>query len=159
MRVGIGFDLHRFTKDRKLILCGVEIPYEKGLLGHSDADVALHALTDAILGAAGLPDIGILFPDDDPRFKGAASKIFLKEALRLIGEKGLYVYQVDLVLILDQPKIAPYREAMQTNLSRWLKIPRDRVGLKAKTTEGLGFWGGEAVAAWATAVLKDGSHA
>jgi len=157
MRVGIGFDLHRFTEGRKLILCGVEIPYEKGLLGHSDADVALHALTDAILGAAGLPDIGTLFPDSDPRFQGMASHYFLKEALRLIGEKGLRVYQVDLVLILDRPRIAPYREAMLANLSRWLEIPRDCVGLKGKTTEGLGFSGEEAVAAWATAVLRDGS--
>lgn len=157
MRVGIGFDLHRFTEGRKLILCGVEIPYEKGLFGHSDADVALHALTDAILGAAGLPDIGTLFPDGDPRFQGMASQYFLKEALRLIGEKGLRVYQVDLVLILDRPRIAPYREAMLANLSRWLEIPRDCVGLKAKTTEGLGFSGEEAVATWATAVLRDGS--
>ncbi len=155
MRTGLGFDLHRLVEGRRLVLCGLEIPFEKGLLGHSDADVALHALTDAILGAAGLPDLGSLFPDTDPRFKDAPSSLFLREALRLISEKGLSVHQVDLVLILDQPKLAPYREKLRENLARLLGIPPDRVGLKAKTTEGLGFAGGEAVAAWAVAVLAE----
>ena len=155
MRTGLGFDLHRLVEGRRLVLCGLEIPFEKGLLGHSDADVALHALTDAILGAAGLPDLGSLFPDTDPRFKDAPSSLFPREALRLISEKGLSVHQVDLVLILDQPKLAPYREKLRENLARLLGIPPDRVGLKAKTTEGLGFAGGEAVAAWAVAVLAE----
>ncbi len=155
MRTGLGFDLHRLVEGRRLVLCGLEIPFEKGLLGHSDADVALHALTDAILGAAGLPDLGSLFPDTDPRFKDAPSSLFLREALRLISEKGLSVHQVDLVLILDRPKLAPYREKLRENLARLLGIPPDRVGLKAKTTEGLGFAGGEAVAAWAVAVLAE----
>ncbi|WP_297056695.1 2-C-methyl-D-erythritol 2,4-cyclodiphosphate synthase, partial [Thermosulfurimonas sp.] len=110
MRVGLGFDSHRLVSGRRLLLCGVEIPHEKGLFGHSDADVALHALCDAILGAAGLPDLGVLFPDTDPRFQGAESTLFLREVLRLIREKGLSVYQVDLVLVLSEPKIAPHRE-------------------------------------------------
>ncbi len=137
MRVGLGFDLHRMVAGRKLILCGVEIPSELGLLGHSDADVALHALTDALLGAAGLPDIGILFPDDDPRYQGADSALFLQTALELCRQKGYNLHQADLILILDYPKIAPHREKLRDNLARLLRLPPERVGLKAKSTEGL----------------------
>ncbi len=155
MRVGLGFDSHRLVSGRRLLLCGVEIPHEKGLLGHSDADVALHALCDAILGAAGLPDLGALFPDTDPRFQGAESTLFLREVLRLIREKGLSVYQVDLVLVLSEPKIAPHRERLRENLSRLLEIPVSRVGLKAKTPEGLPLSAEETIVAWAVAVLRE----
>ncbi len=155
MRVGLGFDSHRLVSGRRLLLCGVEIPHEKGLLGHSDADVALHALCDAILGAAGLPDLGVLFPDTDPRFQGAESTLFLREVLRLIREKGLSVYQVDLVLVLSEPKIAPHREHLRENLSRLLEIPVSRVGLKAKTPEGLPLSAEETIVAWAVAVLRE----
>ncbi len=155
MRVGLGFDSHRLVSGRRLVLCGMEIPHEKGLAGHSDADVALHALCDAILGAAGLPDLGTLFPDTDPRFRGAESTLFLRETLRLIKEKGLSVHQVDLVLVLSEPKIAPYRERLRENLSRLLEIPPDRVGLKAKTPEGLPLSAEEVIVAWAVAVLRE----
>jgi len=155
MRIGMGFDLHKMVKGRPLVLGGIRIPYEKGLAGHSDADVILHALTDAILGAAGLPDIGNLFPDQDPAFKDRESTFFVKEAIRLALEKGLCPWQVDIVLVLEQPRIAPWREAIKENLAALLNISSERVGFKAKTTEGLGFWGEEAAAAWATVVLKE----
>ncbi|QJA06333.1 2-C-methyl-D-erythritol 2,4-cyclodiphosphate synthase [Thermosulfurimonas marina] len=155
MRVGLGFDLHRLVPGRKFILCGMEIPCEVGPLGHSDADVALHALTDAILGAAGLPDLGSLFPETDPRFAGAESSLFLQKALEMISEKGLALYQVDLVLLLDQPKLRPHYPALRRRLADLLGIPEGRIGLKAKSTEGLGVFGGEAVAAWAVAVLAE----
>lgn len=155
MRVGLGFDLHRLIPGRRFILCGVEIPYEAGPLGHSDGDAALHALTDAILGAAGLPDLGSLFPETDPRFEGAESSLFLKEALRMISERGLSLHQVDLVLLLDRPRLRPYYPALRRRLAELLGLPEARIGLKAKTTEGLGIFGGEAVAAWAVAVLTE----
>ena len=155
MRVGLGFDSHRLVPGRRLVLCGVEIPCEVGLSGHSDADAALHALTDAILGAAGLPDLGSLFPDTDPRYRGAASSLFLREALRLVSEKGLSVYQVDLTLVLARPKLAPHRDRLRENLARLLAIPVERVGLKAKSPEGLALFEEEGVAAWAVAVLRE----
>ncbi len=156
MRVGLGFDLHRLVEGRPLILGGVAVPSSKGLQGHSDADVVLHALTDALLGAAGLPDIGTIFPDTDPIYKDRESAYFVKEALRLLKEKGLRPWQVDVVLVLERPKIAPFREKIRSNLAWLLGIPEERVGFKAKTTEGLG-WGEEAAAAWVTVVLKDGA--
>jgi len=155
MRVGLGFDLHRLVPGRKLILCGLELPAEFGPLAHSDGDAALHALTDAILGAAGLPDLGSLFPETDPRFEGAESALFLHEALRRISEKGLRVYQVDLVLFLDRPRLRPHYPALRRKLAEILGIPETRIGLKAKSSEGLGVFGGEAVAAWAVAVLTE----
>lgn len=132
-----GFDLHRLVSGRKLKLCGVEISFEKGLLGHSDGDVGLHALIDALLSAAGLPDIGSLFPDTDPKYKDIDSLKLLDETLNLIKKKGLKVYQVDLTFICDRPKLSPYYGKMKNLLSQKLEIDSSNIGIKAKTTEGL----------------------
>jgi 2-C-methyl-D-erythritol 2,4-cyclodiphosphate synthase len=132
-----GFDLHRLVSGRKLKLCGIEIPFEKGLFGHSDGDVGLHALIDALLSGAGLPDIGSLFPDKDPKYKDIDSLKLLEKTLELIREKGLKVYQVDLTFICDKPKLSPYYENMKHLLSQKLEIDPENIGIKAKTTEGL----------------------
>lgn len=155
-RIGNGFDVHRLTPDRKLILCGVEIPYEKGLLGHSDADVALHALADALLGAAALRDIGYHFPDTDPRYKGADSRVLLRETLRIIREqRGLAPVNVDVTIIAQAPKLLPYIPTMIENIATVLQLPLDCVSVKATTTEHLGFTGrGEGIAAQASALLS-----
>lgn len=153
-RIGNGFDVHRLTPGRKLIVCGVEIPYELGLLGHSDADVALHALSDALLGAAALGDIGRHFPDTDPRYEGADSRLLLRECLRLIGEKGYRPVNVDVTIIAQAPKMLPHIPVMRQNIASDLCIPLDDVSVKATTTERLGFTGrGEGIAAQATALL------
>ena len=141
MRTGIGYDVHRFEKDRKLILGGVEIPHEKGLLGHSDADVLLHAVTDALLGAAGLGDIGTHFPDSDPKYKGADSLRLLTEAVRLLSEKGFKAVNIDCTVITEEPKISPYKEKMRENIAKACNLPTDAVNVKGKTEEGLGFTG------------------
>lgn len=141
MRTGIGYDVHRFEKDRKLILGGVEIPHEKGLLGHSDADVLLHAVTDALLGAAGLGDIGTHFPDSDPKYKGADSLLLLTEAVRLLSEKGFKAVNIDCTVITEEPKISPYKEKMRENIAKACNLPPDAVNVKGKTEEGLGFTG------------------
>lgn len=135
-RIGLGWDRHGVTAGRPCILGGIEIPNEVGPLGHSDADVLLHALTDAVLGAAGLEDLGSLFPDDDPQWKGAASTRFLEEAMRLLAERDLIVASADMVLICDTPKLRPHRAAIRENLARLLQVEVDRVNLKGKTTEG-----------------------
>ncbi|HQW20381.1 MAG TPA: 2-C-methyl-D-erythritol 2,4-cyclodiphosphate synthase, partial [Rhodocyclaceae bacterium] len=148
IRVGQGFDVHALVAGRKLILGGVEIPFERGLLGHSDADVLLHAVTDALLGAAGLGDIGRLFPDTDPRFAGADSRVLLREALALVHRAGWRVGNVDATIIAQAPRISPHAVAIQANIAADLGITADAVNIKGKTTEYLGFTGrGEGIAA------------
>ena len=153
-RVGTGYDVHKLVPERKLILCGVEVPCELGLLGHSDADVALHALSDALLGAAALGDIGKHFPDTDERFKGADSAKLLEHVLHLVEEKGWQVNNVDVTIIAQKPKLASYIPAMRSRVAQVLKIDEDCVNVKATTTEKLGFTGrGEGIAAEAIASL------
>uniref|UniRef100_A0A7V4E6T4 2-C-methyl-D-erythritol 2,4-cyclodiphosphate synthase n=2 Tax=Thermus tengchongensis TaxID=1214928 RepID=A0A7V4E6T4_9DEIN len=137
MRLGYGEDSHRLIEGKPLYLCGLEIPSPLGALAHSDGDAPLHALTDALLAAFGLGDIGLLFPDTDPKWRGARSEVFLKEALRLVEERGGRLIQVSLAIILDQPKLSPHRQDLQENLSRLLGLPLDRIGLTFKTSEGL----------------------
>ncbi|MGC8876447.1 2-C-methyl-D-erythritol 2,4-cyclodiphosphate synthase [Thermus sp.] len=137
MRIGYGEDSHRLEEGKPLYLCGLPIPSPVGALAHSDGDAALHALTDALLSAYGLGDIGLLFPDTDPRWRGARSEVFLREALRLVAERGGRLLQASLVLTLDRPKLAPHREALVGSLARLLGLPVDRVGLGFKTSEGL----------------------
>lgn len=153
-RVGIGYDVHKLVEDRKLILCGVEVPYELGLLGHSDADVALHALSDALLGAAALGDIGKHFPDTDERFKGADSAKLLEHVVHLVEEKGWQINNVDVTIIAQRPKLASYIPAMRTRVAQVLGVDEDCVNVKATTTEKLGFTGrGEGIASEAIASL------
>lgn len=153
-RIGNGFDVHRLVEGRDLIVCGVNIPYSLGLLGHSDADVALHALSDAILGAAALRDIGYHFPDTDARYKGADSRLLFRECVRLIDEKGYRVVNVDVTIIAQAPKMLPYIPQMILNIAEDLGISADDVSVKATTTEKLGFTGrGEGIAAQASALL------
>lgn len=154
IRIGIGFDFHPFARDRQLILGGVAIPHDQGLQGHSDADAVLHAVTDALLGAAGMSDIGSFFPDTDPRYKGASSLILLEKAYRLIRGKGFSVGNVDIVVIAEEPKIMPYSPAMKANLSRVLQIDAQEIGVKATTMEGKGPIGRrEGIAVEAVALL------
>ncbi|WP_232199138.1 2-C-methyl-D-erythritol 2,4-cyclodiphosphate synthase [Thermosinus carboxydivorans] len=154
MRVGIGYDVHRLVVGRKLILGGVEIPYEYGLEGHSDADVLLHAIKDALLGAAALGDIGRHFPDTDPRYKGASSLKLLARVKEILAENGYETGNVDATVIAQKPKLAPYIAQMNANIARVLGIDVDRVNVKATTTEGLGFAGrGEGIAAQAVATV------
>ncbi|MDO4179202.1 MAG: 2-C-methyl-D-erythritol 2,4-cyclodiphosphate synthase [Phascolarctobacterium sp.] len=157
-RVGTGFDVHKLVPGRKCIICGVEIPHETGLLGHSDADVALHALMDAILGAAALGDIGRHFPDTDERFKGADSMKLTEHVLGLIKEKGYVVNNVDVTIIAQAPKMAPHIEKMRINIAKVLEIDLDRVNVKATTTEKMGFTGRkEGIAAEAIASIMRNS--
>lgn len=154
IRIGNGFDVHRLVEGRKLILCGVEIDWHLGLLGHSDADVAIHALCDALLGAAALGDIGKHFPDTDPRYKGADSRKLLREVMTLLAKEGYGVGNVDVTIIAQAPKMAPHIETMRQNLAHDLAISPDRVSVKATTTEKLGFTGrGEGIAASASALI------
>ncbi len=153
-RIGNGFDVHRLTEGRKCIICGVEIPYDRGLLGHSDADVALHALSDALLGAAAMGDIGQHFPDTDERWRGADSRMLLRRVAEIIGEKGYRPVNVDVTIIAQAPKMRPYIDAMRANIAADLGLDIDAVGVKATTTERLGFTGrGEGIAAQATALI------
>jgi 2-C-methyl-D-erythritol 2,4-cyclodiphosphate synthase len=155
MRVGTGFDVHAFAEGRKLVLGGVEIEYCKGLAGHSDADVLIHAVMDAILGACGLGDIGIHFPDSDMKYKNISSLALLEEVRKKMSAKGFDIENIDTVLILQEPKVFKYFEEMKGNVAGTLKIDIARVNLKATTTEHLGFCGrGEGVAAQAVALLK-----
>lgn len=154
MRIGNGFDVHRLVEGRKCIVCGVDIPYDRGLLGHSDADVALHALADALLGAAALGDIGKHFPDTDPRYAGADSRVLLREVVRIVGERGYKVGNVDVTIIAQAPKMLPHIQAMRENVAADLGVDIDCVSIKATTTERLGFTGrGEGIAAQASALL------
>ena len=141
IRIGHGYDVHRLVEDRKLILCGVEVPYTLGLLGHSDADVAYHALTDALLGAAAMGDIGRHFPDTDPTYKGADSGKLLDHVMELIWAKGYVVGNVDVTIICQRPKLKDYIEQMRENVAAHLKVELDCVNVKATTTEKLGFEG------------------
>ena len=153
-RVGHGYDVHRLTEDRKLILCGVEIPWERGLLGHSDADVACHAVMDALLGAAGLGDIGRLFPDNDPAYAGADSMGLLRQVCALLAQNGWCIGNVDCTIIAQAPKLMPHIETMRRNLAAACGISPDCANVKATTEEHLGFSGrGEGIAAHAVALL------
>ena len=155
MRVGIGYDIHRFQEGRRLLLGGVEIECEKGLGGHSDADVLLHAVIDALLGAAGLSDIGHYFPPDDPSFAGADSRELLSRTVQMIGPLGYAVGNVDATVIAEEPRLAPYIKAMRQRLADVLGIDESRVSVKATTNEGVGEVGrGEAIAALAVALLE-----
>lgn len=154
IRTGMGMDVHAFAPDRELWICGVKIPYEFGLLGHSDADVALHALADALLGAAALRDIGYHFPDTDPRFKGADSRVLLRHVRELVAEKGYRISNVDVTIVAQAPKMLPYIEQMRATVAADLCADTDRVSVKATTTEHLGFTGRkEGIAAFAVATL------
>ncbi|MBS7299219.1 MAG: 2-C-methyl-D-erythritol 2,4-cyclodiphosphate synthase [Eubacteriales bacterium] len=155
MRIGQGYDVHKLVEGRDLILCGVKIPYEKGLLGHSDADVALHALSDALLGAAALGDIGKHFPDTDEKYKGADSVVLLREVVALIREKGYSISNVDVTIVAQRPKISGYIEKMRENVADAIGISVDRVSVKATTTEKLGFEGrGEGISAMAVVLIE-----
>lgn len=155
MRIGTGYDVHRLTEGRKLIIGGVEIPYEKGLLGHSDADVLLHAIMDALLGAAALGDIGLHFPDSDERYSGISSIELLKRVRRLLLEKGYTINNVDSTIIAQAPKMRPYIDEMKKNIANALLLPIDDINVKATTEEGLGFTGqGEGIAAQAVCFIE-----
>jgi 2-C-methyl-D-erythritol 4-phosphate cytidylyltransferase/2-C-methyl-D-erythritol 2,4-cyclodiphosphate synthase len=155
VRVGLGFDVHAFTPRERLVICGVEISYRAGLAGHSDGDVGLHALTDAVLGAIGAGDIGLHFPPSDPQWRGAASEQFLRHAVELVGARGGAVAHVDVTIICERPRIGPHRAAMIERVAAILGITVDRVSVKATTTDGLGFAGrGEGVAAQAVATVR-----
>ena len=156
IRTGLGYDVHRLVEDRALILCGVTVPYEKGLLGHSDADVALHALSDAILGAAAMRDIGYHFPDTAEEYEGADSRVLLRRVMEIVGEKGFTVNNVDVTIIAQKPKLLNFIPQMIENNAADLNIPTDCVSVKATTTEHLGFEGrGEGISAMAVATLTD----
>ena len=157
LRVGNGFDVHRLVAGRPCIICGGEIPFDRGLLGHSDADVALHALADALLGAVSMRDIGYHFPDTDERWRGADSRMLLREVVRIIGQRGYRPSNVDITIIAQAPKMLPYIERMQANVADDLGLDIDRVSVKATTTERLGFTGREeGIASLATAtVIRD----
>ena len=155
MRVGMGYDVHRLVEGRDLILGGVQIPYEKGLLGHSDADVLLHAIMDALLGAAALGDIGKHFPDSDEAYKGISSIRLLEKVGELLEEHFYFIGNIDATVIAQRPKLAPYREEMRENVAKALGISVDQVSIKATTEEGLGFTGtGEGISAQAIALLE-----
>jgi len=151
----MGFDIHRLVEGRSLLLGGVKIPSTKGLLGHSDGDVLLHALCDAMLGAVGAGDIGTYFPDSDPRWKGVSSQIFLEKATELAGRKSLRVENVDAVILAEEPKLGPHRIAIQRSIAQMLRVKDDRINVKAKTMEKLGPIGeGEAMAAYVVVLLE-----
>lgn len=155
MRIGMGYDVHRLTEGRDLILGGVKIPYEKGLLGHSDADVLLHAVMDALLGAAALGDIGKHFPDTDPAYEGASSIKLLEHVGKLLEERLYVVENIDATIIAQRPKMAPHIEEMRRNIAAALNLELDQVNVKATTEEGLGFTGtGEGISAQAVACLE-----
>ena len=153
-RIGQGYDVHRLTEGRALVLGGVTVPWEKGLLGHSDADVLLHALMDALLGAAALGDIGRLFPDSDACYEGADSRVLLREVGKVLAQNGYTVGNVDATLIAQRPKVAPYIPQMRSNIAADLGLPLDAVSVKATTEEGLGFTGdGSGMSAQAVALI------
>lgn len=155
MRVGIGYDVHPLVEKRKLILGGVEIPFEKGLKGHSDADVLMHAVCDALLGAAGLGDIGMHFPDTDPKYKDVSSIQLFIETFQMVKEKGFSVLNIDSIIFAEAPKLSPYRSAMQQKISSAIDLEPDRINIKATTTEGLGMIGkGEGIGAMCVAMIE-----
>jgi 2-C-methyl-D-erythritol 2,4-cyclodiphosphate synthase len=155
MRVGTGYDVHRLVTGRKLVLGGVVIPFEKGLLGHSDADVLVHAVCDALLGAAAMGDIGLHFPDTDSRFKDVSSLKLLAETNEMVRGKGFAIENIDSIIFAEAPKIGAYRSKMQQNLAKTIALDPGCINIKATTTEGLGFIGkGEGIAAMSVALLK-----
>lgn len=154
-RFGMGYDVHQLVENRKLIIGGVDIPYEKGLLGHSDADVLLHAISDALLGAAALGDIGKHFPDTDPRYKGADSLKLLEEVGNLLAEKGYVVGNVDATIVAQKPKMLPHIPQMRENIARVLRVDMDQINVKATTEEHLGFTGsGQGISSYAVAGIE-----
>ena len=156
MRIGMGYDVHRLVEGRKLILGGVEIPYEKGLLGHSDADVLVHALMDALLGAAALGDIGKLFPDNEQKFKDIDSMLLLKEVGNVLAEHNYSISNIDTTVVAQRPKLAPFIGQMRQRIAQVLNISEDKVSIKATTTEGLGFTGeGAGIAAYGVSMIED----
>ena len=156
MRVGIGYDIHILVEKRKLFLGGVEIPYAKGLLGHSDGDVVMHAIADAMLGALALGDIGLHFPNNDPKYKDISSGEFVKKVLAMAKERNYIVNNADTMILAEEPKISPFRDKMVEALSKVLGVTKDRVNIKATTVEGVGSIGkGEAIAAYAVVTLEE----
>lgn len=156
MRIGHGYDVHRLVEGRDLIIGGVNIPHTKGLLGHSDADVLVHAIMDSLLGALALGDIGKLFPDNDPRYKGADSLMLLSQVALVVERAGMKVANIDSTIIAQAPKLAPHIPKMRENIAKVLSLPTDRVSVKATTEEGLGFSGsGEGIAAHAVCLLEN----
>jgi len=154
-KIGYGFDAHRFSKDTKLIIGGVEIPFEYGLKGHSDADVLSHAICDALLGALGEGDIGSHFPDSDPKYKSISSLVFLEETMTLLKERGFEIENMDSVIVCEKPKLAPHIKQIKETLSPVLEISPDLLGIKATTTDQMGFTGrGEGIAVHAVALIK-----
>lgn len=154
IRIGNGYDVHRLVEGRRCIICGVDIPHDRGLLGHSDADVALHALADALLGAAAMRDIGYHFPDSDPQWKGADSRRLLRAVVAMLAEQGYAPSNADITIIAQEPRMLPHITAMQANVAADLGLAPDRVSVKATTTERLGFTGrAEGIAAQATALI------
>lgn len=155
MRVGLGYDVHKLTENRKLILGGVDIPYEKGLLGHSDADVLTHAIMDALLGASKLGDIGVLFPDTDPKYKGISSITLLKYVKEEMDKKNIKVINIDSIIVAQRPKMRPYIAEMEKNIAEALNISVDDINVKATTEEELGFTGsGEGIASKAVCLIE-----
>ncbi|OGL39788.1 MAG: 2-C-methyl-D-erythritol 2,4-cyclodiphosphate synthase [Candidatus Schekmanbacteria bacterium RIFCSPHIGHO2_02_FULL_38_11] len=155
MRFGIGYDVHPFEEGRKLVLAGIEIPYEKGLSGHSDADVLSHAICDAMLGAAGQEDIGVHFPDNDEKYKNISSLILIKKVKEIVEKKGFIINNIDTVIITQEPRLADYRARMRENLANALDIPQSRLNIKATTPERLGSFGrGEGMAVYAVVSLE-----
>ncbi|HPO03316.1 MAG TPA: 2-C-methyl-D-erythritol 2,4-cyclodiphosphate synthase [Treponemataceae bacterium] len=155
IRIGLGYDLHRLVEGRAFMLGGIEIPYNKGEDGHSDGDVLLHAVTDAVLGASGLGDIGEFFPPSDQRWKGADSKMLLEEAWKAVVRDGWTLENIDCVIALQEPKFLPWRKEVRESIARVLSVPAEKIFVKAKTGEGIGFIGrGEAVQAWTVCLLS-----
>ena len=156
LRIGHGYDVHAFADDRRCIIGGVDIPYERGLLGHSDADVLLHAISDSLLGAAALVDIGKHFPDNDPAYKGADSLVLLGRVVELLSSRGYRINNIDATVIAQAPKMAPYIEKMRENIARVLEVEVDRVNVKATTEEKLGFTGRkEGISAHCVCLIED----
>ncbi len=156
MRIGHGYDVHKLVEDRKLIIGGVDIPYEKGLLGHSDADVLLHAVSDALLGAAALGDIGVLFPDNDDKYEGADSLVLLTEVVKHLESNGFSVSNIDCTVIAQRPKMRPYIDLMRANIAEACKTDISKISVKATTEEGMGFTGtGDGIAAHAVCLIEE----
>ena len=154
MRIGTGYDVHRLTPGRKLVLGGVTIPFEKGLLGHSDADVLVHSICDALFGAAGLGDIGLHFPDTDPKFKDISSIKLLEKTYKMVTKKGFNLVNIDSTVFVQEPKLSPFREKMQQNIARAINVKQNCVNIKATTTEGLGMFGrGEGIGAMSVVLI------
>ncbi len=155
MRVGIGYDVHRLVEGRRLVLGGVEVPFGKGLLGWSDADVAIHAIIDALLGAATLGDIGTYFPSTDPQYRGTSSLVLLRQTRELLVDHGWHIGNIDVTIAIQEPELAPFIDGMRRRIAEVLSVSEDQIGIKAKTTDGLGFVGrGEGMAAYAVALIS-----